>query len=169
MRRSVVMSIAVSLPRSPCPRVAGNRRAHRGARRAEVTTATLIERVARGERVGVRGAVPPLRPRRCSGSRCAASATAAAPRTRCRRCSPPSGGRPRATTAQRGPGGAVALHDRAQRDRRCPAPRAAQPTVADPPERVVHERPRPTRRPRRRGTPGASTGRSRRCPRHERP
>ena len=55
---------------------------------------------------------------RCSASRSVASATAAGRRTRCRTCSPRSGARRASYDRARGPGGAVALHDRAQRDRR---------------------------------------------------
>ena len=64
---------------------------------------------------------------------------------------------------KRGPGGAwlytIARNAIVDAQRRKPAP-----TMADPPE-VVSTISRPTRRQRRRGTPGASTGRSRRCPR----
>ena len=67
--------------------------------------------------------------------RSAASATAVGPRTRCRRSSRPSGARPRATTAARGPGGAwlytIARNAIVDTLRRRPPP-----TVADPPEAV---------------------------------
>ena len=61
----------------------------------------------------------------------------------------------------------LALHDRAQRDRRraTPAHRRRPSPIRPSSSRPARRR---TRRPRRRGTPGASTGRSRPCPSNER-
>ena len=85
---------------------------------------------------GVRGALRAASRVRCSGSPCAASAIAAGPRTRSRRCSPPSGARPRATTARAGRAAPGSTRSRATRSSTRSAG-APPPTVADPPELVA--------------------------------
>ena len=106
----------------------------------------------------VRDALPPLRRVRSSAWRCAGSATAAGPRTRCRRRSRRSGARPAATGPSAGPARRGSTQSRGTRSSTAAASRNEPPT--DPPEEASTE-PAPTSRPRQAGAPGASTARSR--------
>ena len=133
--------------------------AHRSLRRIRPPDGDLIGRIGGGDR----GAFDELYrryARPCSGSRCAGSATAAARRRPCRRRSPRSGARRRATGPIGAPGGPGSTPSRATRSstasasRGEPAPRR--------PTRAAEAR-GPDERAEADWVAGASTGRSRSC------
>ena len=150
---------------STCPRrarVASIRRERADAR----TDAELIRRVAGGDRPRSRSSTGATRAR-CSGSRSGGSATAGAPRTSTQDTFASVWRSAAALRPGARRGALVALHRRAERDRRRPPPHAPSRRSTTRPS-SPRAGPGPADAPRPSGSRGACIGRSRRSPSSER-